>query len=150
MGLIVGAISFGRLVFGRMHGARLFRSISDGVLVGAGLIFIVWSTVFDKQFVDLTGSARSDQYGRLGMVAIDLMVAGILVMAAVYQPRRMLLRYVAVCVAALAVADIAYCYLIGEGRTRRQPLVGRGLDHGAVLPRWPHPSHPTPSSTANG
>ena len=122
VGLIVGAISFGRLVFGRMHGARLFRSISDGVLVGAGLIFIVWSTVFDKQFVSLIGSARSDQYGRLAMVAIDLMVAGILVMAAVYQPRRMLLRYVAVCVAALAVADIAYCYLIGEGRPAANPL----------------------------
>ena len=37
VGLVVGAVSFGRLVFGRMHGARLLRSISDGVLVGAGL-----------------------------------------------------------------------------------------------------------------
>ena len=65
---------------------------------GAGLIFIVWSVVFDEQFESLTGTARSDQYGRLGLVAIDLLIVGVFTMAAFYQPRRTPALWVAIAI----------------------------------------------------
>ncbi len=122
VGVVFGALGIGVLVYGPLRGAQRWRSISDGLVVASCVVFALWTFVYEPQFAGLGPAARSQQYDRLSYVGIDLLFGCVLLLAAVYQPGRAVIRWVAAAVLMVGLGDGIIVWQTGRGEAGANPV----------------------------
>lgn len=103
LSLPIGVVALVWLAFAGAPGAQRWRILSDSLVVALGSSLFVWLTVFDP-YVS-SGEFRSSQLGALLYPFLDLTAGAIVIVAAVYQPHRPMLQWLAVTVLVAAASD---------------------------------------------
>ena len=122
VGVVFGALGIGVLVYGPLRGAQRWRSISDGLVVASCVVFALSTFVYEPQFAGLGPAARSAQYDRLSYVGIDLLFGCVLLLAAVCQPGRAVIRWVAAAVLMVGLGDGIIVWQTGRGGAGANPV----------------------------
>ena len=122
LGVALGVVGIGTITFGRFGGARRWRSVSDGVLVASIAIFSAFTVLFEGQLDRLHGTAAADQRLRLLFVALDVVVLGVIGLAALTQRDRPLLWWTSAALTLNLVGDAADAWRAGEGHPRSGPV----------------------------
>lgn len=122
VGVAFGALGIGMVAFGRLGGARRWRSVSDGIVVASVAVFALWTFVFGPQLQGLPADRADVQYGRLAFVALDLIIVGVVGMAAINQRGRTLLWWVTAALTLNAVADGVLAWNSAQGGRAANPV----------------------------
>jgi diguanylate cyclase (GGDEF)-like protein/PAS domain S-box-containing protein len=119
--LPVGVAALVWLAFAGAPATQRWRILSDSLVVALGSSLFVWLTVFEP-YVS-SGEFRSSQLGALVYPFLDLTAGAIVIVAAVYQPHRPLLRWLAATVLVAATSDSVSALSAGLDWAGSHPLL---------------------------
>ncbi len=142
----LGFIGLLRISTRGLRSLSWLRVATDSGLMASSLIMISWIALFASSYQQ--GSLQTPPLDLVVSPAVDILAASVLLVAAIHQPRRPYLRWMAGGVCVAAISDLANAYHLSRGFTSTHLVVMLGwflaplfLGVGARTAQWADPDY---------